>query len=112
MRYEEPEAISVEQAEVALADDDPERVCVALVRVVHSPLDPAWIEARLLVATKHEAPMVRAAAATCLGHLSRIHGRVAVAKVMPALRRLLQDAETRGPAEDALEDIQIFGRAR
>jgi len=110
MRYREPEPITVADAEPLLASDDPDVVCDALVRVVHSPVDPAWIEARLLDATRHAEPAVRGTAATCLGHLARIHGRVTTKKVLPALRRLLKDPATAGVVEDALEDIQIFSK--
>jgi hypothetical protein len=31
-------------------------------------------------------------------------------QVMPALRRLLKDPRTAGVAEDALDDLHVFGR--
>lgn len=108
MRYEEPEPITEHDAQPALGSDDVDLVCRTLVRVVHSPLDAAWIERQCLEATKSEHPEVRRTAATCLGHLARIHGRVDLKKVMPALRRLLKDPTTAGVAEDTLEDLQLF----
>ena len=89
MRYREPEPLTVADAEPLLASGDPDVVRDALVRVVHSPLDPEWIEAQLLEATRADSSDVRATAATCLGHLARIHGRVSTKKVLPALRRRL-----------------------
>lgn len=110
MRYREPEPLTVADAQPLVASDDPDVVRDALVRIVHSPLDPAWIEAQLLDATRADDPAVRGTAATCLGHLARIHGRVSTKKALPALRRLLKDPATAGVAEDALEDIQLFSK--
>jgi len=44
----------------------------------------------------------------CLGHVARIHGQLDVQKCVPAIRELLDDARTRGKAEDALEDIETY----
>ncbi len=110
MHYEQPEPILAEDAEPALGSDDVDLVCRTLVRIVHSPLDPEWIQGRCLQATRSEHLEVRRTAATCLGHLARIHGRVEIKKVMPALRRLLKEPSTQGVAEDALEDIQSFSK--
>ena len=108
MRYEQPEPITPDEDEPLLRDPDPDVVCQALVRVVHSDVDLRWAQARCIDAASSPHLAVRQAAATCLGHLARLHGKLDTAKVMPVLRRLLADPATQGVAEDALEDLQTF----
>lgn len=110
MRYQEPESISVADAEPLLASDDGQTVCRTLVAITHSPLDSSWIQGHCIAASRDDRPDVRRTAAICFGHLARIHGLVDTKKVMPVLRRLLKDPLTSGAAEDALDDIQTFGR--
>jgi hypothetical protein len=83
-------------------------VARALVRLVHSDVDPKAAQARCIDAASSPHLAVRQAAATCLGHLARLHGKLDTAKVMPVLRRLLKDPGTQGVAEDALDDLQTF----
>lgn len=47
-------------------------------------------------------------AATCLGHIARVHGRLDEDKVVVALRERLSDKEIVGRVVDALEDIEMF----
>lgn len=108
MRYEQPEPITSDEAEPLLRSEDLDVVCRTLVRLVHSDVDPRWAQARCVDAAASPHLAVRQTAATCIGHLARLHGKVDPAKVMPVLRRLLKDPGTQGAAEDALDDIQAF----
>ena len=47
-------------------------------------------------------------AATCLGHLARIHGTVDLGRVVPALRKLTANPVVAAAALDALNDIERF----
>ncbi|HYN94950.1 MAG TPA: hypothetical protein VES42_13965 [Pilimelia sp.] len=56
----------------------------------------------------HEEPQVRALAATCLGHLARVHGRLDERRVVAALRRMRSAPHGGGTASNALADIAMF----
>lgn len=86
------------------ADD----LCAALVGLVfHEPSLP-YARDECLRLSREGPPDIRIMAATCLGHLARIHGRLDSEAVLPALRTLLDDPRTRGAAENAIEDIALF----
>ncbi|HYW08061.1 MAG TPA: hypothetical protein VE913_13955, partial [Longimicrobium sp.] len=57
---------------------------------------------------RHPDVWVRRTAATSLGHIARVHGRLTVDRAIPELLQLLANPEVRGHAEDALSDIEIF----
>ncbi|SBT43463.1 hypothetical protein [Micromonospora auratinigra] len=66
---------------------------------------PQELHLRLL---RHEDPEVSALAATCLGHLARVHRRLDEARVVAALRAARSIPHLSGTAEDALDDIALF----
>jgi hypothetical protein len=68
--------------------------------------DWEWLQGRYVELLGHDDPWVRKVAATCLAHVARIHRRLDVAVVRPLIESLLENPETRGHAEDALEDIE------
>ena len=68
--------------------------------------DWKWLQGQFVELLAHDDPWVRKVAATCLAHVARIHRRLDVALVRPLIEVLLEDPETRGHAEDALEDIE------
>jgi hypothetical protein len=108
MRYEKPEPIGRQEALDAIASGDSARSCEALIRLALNDPDGPWVEDVALRSTESDDPNIRAVAATALGHLARIHGQVTSDRVIPALRRLAEDPQTTGRAEDALSDIAIF----
>ncbi len=99
-----------EEAESAFASNDPEQITFALVNAAFHDPDWRWVQDKCLDFTRNNFPEVRRMAATCLGHLARIHRILELNKVAPALKELLKDPErhVRGSAEDAMEDIKIF----
>jgi hypothetical protein len=108
MKYEEPAKIDRADAETAFATGDSERISDALVRFAYHDPEWRWVQDTCLQFLDHPDTSVRGVAATCLGHVARIHGRIDGLRVVPALRRLLPIDEVGGPAEDALDDIAIF----
>lgn len=56
----------------------------------------------------HEDRQVRALAATCLGHLARVYGRLDEQRVVAALRRAGSDPLVADRATNALDDIEVF----
>ncbi|MET8837225.1 hypothetical protein ABZV78_25370 [Micromonospora sp. NPDC004540] len=57
---------------------------------------------------EHDDRQVSALAATCLGHLARVHRQLDEDRVVAALRRARSVPHLRGTAADALEDIEVF----
>lgn len=110
--YEEPVPIDRATAEAEFASGDVGRTCRALVAVAFHEPDGAWVEGWCLRFLAHRKPDVRRLAATCLGHVARIHGRLADGRVMAALQAGLGDSEIAGEVEEALADIhQYVGRS-
>jgi HEAT repeat len=108
LQYEETWAMSRGIAETVLQGSDATAICGTLVNVaLHDP-DWAWVQEHCLRLLAAADPEVRGVAATCLGHLARIHGTLDLNRVEPRLRELRKDPEVRGRAEDALDDIQRF----
>jgi hypothetical protein len=108
LRYEEPEAMDRRTAELALRGSDSAAISRALLAVaLHDP-DWTWVQEHCLRLLSAADPDVRGLAATCLGHLARIHGTLDLDRVEPKLRELRKDPEVGGRAEDALDDIQQF----
>lgn len=107
MRYHDVDPIDRTEAERALASEDPQRINHALLSLaLHDP-DWRWVQERILVFLGHRDPEVRGLAATCLGHLARIHGQIDE-RAVAALLALRGDPLVRARAEDALEDISQF----
>ncbi|MDD5302499.1 MAG: hypothetical protein PHS14_05250 [Elusimicrobia bacterium] len=107
MKYDDPQPIDRSRAEEMFRSGDPNSICDALIRVALNDPDPVWAEDICLRFISHANVEVRGLAATCLGHIARIHGSLDLAKVIPLLDRLAADPEVGGRAEDALDDIRM-----
>ena len=74
--------------------------------------DADWkkVEKYCLEFLEHPDAGVRSVAATCIGHLARIHKTLHLDRVLPALYRHLADPGkwVAGNADNALSDIEIF----
>ena len=110
MKYEPLEPISRKEAKELFARSDRESICRTLVRIAMFEGDRRWAQAQCLRFARHEDAFVRGVAATCLGHLARIHRAIDEDEVIPVVRQLLNDTdpETRGKAEDALSDFSTY----
>ena len=110
MKYEAIEPINRDQAERLLANHDRETICRTLVRVATFEPDRHWAQSQCLRFAIHKDSFVRGVAATCLGHLARIHKAIDEDEVMPVVRQLLQDGDpqTRAIAEDTISDFSIY----
>ncbi|HLJ88974.1 MAG TPA: hypothetical protein VKZ53_19295 [Candidatus Angelobacter sp.] len=107
-RYEEPAPISRQEVEEALRSPDGQTTAPALIRMALHERDWQWAERVCLRALSDSRTPVRIAALIALGHLARLHRRLHLELAVPAITRLLGDAECGGTAEDTLEDIAIF----
>ena len=110
MKYERIEPIDKTRAKKLLANGDRDAICRTLVSVAMFESDRRWAQAQCLRFAKHSDSFVRGVAATCLGHMARIHGAIDEDDVVPVVRELLHDSdpETRGKAQDALSDFSTF----
>ena len=110
MKYERIEPIDKARAKKLPSNGDRDAICRTLVSVAMFESDRRWAQAQCLRFAKHSDSFVRGVAATCLGHLARIHGAIDEADVVPVVRELLHDSdpETRGKAQDALSDFSTF----
>jgi hypothetical protein len=95
-------------AEKAFGSQQPEAICHALVAIAFCEPDWKWVQDRCLYFLQNKDPVISGLAATCLGHVARIHQKLEREKVITALRSRLEDAEITGRVEDALNDIDMF----
>lgn len=108
MNYEEKAPIPRDRAIVELESEDAERVARALVRVAFHERDRAWVEDLLATHLQSDDPWVRGVAATCAGHVARVHRMLNTTRLVPLIEALASDQSTIGRMEDALEDIEMF----
>ena len=106
MHYEKINPLSRQEAETIFKQGDAEAIIDALLSVTFHEKDWQWVQSSCLKFLEYPDKNVRAVAATCLGHLARIHGTIDVA-VVPALEAHLSDPEVGGRASDALDDIAM-----
>lgn len=92
----------------AFASLDPEKICRALVSVAFYDDDWRWVQDQCLHYLESENEYVACLAATCLGHVARIHGKIDRDRVIPVLHSKVNDSRVSGCISDALEDIGMF----
>ena len=102
--------MQVSRDEVARAFEagDPDTLSRVLIGLAFHEPDWRWAQDRCLEALGHQSPVVRGLAATCLGHVARIHKRLELERVRPRLLALQDDPYAGGRARDALADIARF----
>ena len=111
-RYQDVPSLPREEAEALLANGTEQQLCEAIVSIaLHDP-DWRWVQTQCLRCVHHQSVAVRKAAALSLGHLARIHRVLEADVVLPVLYELARNPDTRGQAEDALDDIQTYLSAR
>lgn len=110
MEYRDPGTGGREELLAAIEKDDAQELCEAMIAAALNVDDWEWLQDEFVERLHHPDINVRAIAATSLGHVARIHGRLDVARVRPLLEELRQHQKTRGFADTALEDIEMFAR--
>ena len=108
MRYSQPVQLTKSQAEKIFASNDTDAISESLVALALNEPDWQWTQDKCIEFTHHGEWVLRAVAATCLGHLARLHGSLDLDKVRPRLLALMKDLRTSGYAEDAAGDIKMF----
>jgi hypothetical protein len=100
--------ISAAVAQRALGSGDPREISLALLRLaLHGP---DWKHAEELAREHgiHPDVMVRRNAATSLGHIARVHGRMDVDASLRLLHAMREDPEVTDWADAALDDFEMF----
>lgn len=108
MEYREPQVITREEAAEAFKSTDVERITDALIGLTYHDPDGRWVQDRCLELLDYPDNDVGGLAATCLGHLARIHRDLDRDRGLSALEELRDDAEIGGRVRDALSDIAIY----
>jgi hypothetical protein len=108
MEYQEITPITKQEAEKAFSSNDSEKICTALVAISFYEEDWKWAQDKCLGFLESEGYEFSSLAATCLGHIARVHGKLEKDKVMQALNRHINDPKISGYIEDAIGDINMF----
>ena len=102
--------LNKEEIEQAFEYGSPTEICQTLVTL--ALYDPDWknVEKYCLRSLEHPDTSVRSVAATCIGHLARLHKTLDLDLVLPALYRHVSDPGqwVAGNVGNALSDIEIF----
>jgi hypothetical protein len=107
-RYYNVFPIDKDAAERIFSSGDVEKTCHALVAVALHENDWKWVQDKCLYFLMNDNPEISGLAATCLGHIARIHRQIEKDKVIPLLKSRLNDTRITGRIEDALDDIDMF----
>ena len=109
MKYEPLQPISHHEA-VLLQDGPPEQLALAVIAIGSHGEDSAWAEEFCTRLAFHPSPVVRAAALLSIAHLARRFGQLCEVRVRPLVEAGLADAdaEVRGQADDAADDIEVY----
>lgn len=108
LEYSSLDPIGPEAAEAAFRSGDWRAISLALLRLALNGPDWDGAERRAVDFAAHPNVWVRRNAATALGHVARLTGRLSNPDSIPTLRRLLTDPEVAGWAEDSLDDVEIY----
>jgi hypothetical protein len=108
MRYEEVSPITRARAQEDLASGDSTRAVLALLRSAFHDPDWRWVQGQCLFHLTRQEKHLQQVAATCLGHLARIHGTLDLDLVVPLLEKMLRDPNIAAEVQDALDDIEAF----
>lgn len=92
----------------AFSSEQTGEICHALVAMAFHDPDWKWSQDQCLHFLSNSEPEIRGLAATCLGHLARIHRCLDQERVEQALKAHLTDALIAGQVQDALDDIRQF----
>jgi hypothetical protein len=108
LTYSTPPHLSHQEAERLFASGTSAEICDSLVSVALNDEDWRWSQTQCLKFLEHRDINVRGLAATCLGHIARIHRNLDRELVIKALQQRLQEPEISAQVEDALQDIEMF----
>ncbi|MDF3055570.1 MAG: hypothetical protein K0Q74_1477 [Gammaproteobacteria bacterium] len=106
--YKNPLPISKKEAEKIFSIGSNDQICNALLAITLYDKDWRWAQMHCLHFLNHVDSDISGLAATCLGHIARIHHKLDQKLVINALKNRLSDIKISGRVQDALDDIEIF----
>lgn len=107
-KYHNVFPLNKDSAERMFASNDVEKICNALLAIAFHEKDWKWAQDKCLAFFFSDNPDISGLAATCLGHIARIHHQIEKDKVISILRGKLGDRRIAGRIEDAIDDIEMF----
>lgn len=108
MKYQDILPINRYEAEEAFASNNVERICYSMVSIAFYEQDWKWAQDKCLAFFLCNDYRISSLAATCLGHIARVHGKLEKSKVVKILESRMGNPEIAGFIEDALDDINMF----
>jgi hypothetical protein len=108
MQYREVQERDRQQIELMLRSPDKMDRLDALLSATYYDPDWRWVQGRCLDFLSHVDFQERGLAATCLGHLARIHKQLDIELVLSRLAPLKNDPLVGSYVQDALDDIRFF----
>jgi hypothetical protein len=110
-KFNKVESLSKDAALERFRSNDVEAICSGLVALAFHEEDWRWVQNKCLEFLADDRSEVRGIAATCLGHIARIHRKLDIEPVMAALKIYQNDSEVGGRIADVLDDINTFLKA-
>jgi hypothetical protein len=112
MQYREVQERDRQEIESLLRSSEKMERHDALLSATYYDPDWMWVQNRCLDFLSHADDEDRALAATCLGHLARIHQQLDIELVLSKLAPLTNDPLVGSRVQDALDDIRLFLKFR
>jgi hypothetical protein len=108
MQYREVQERDRDEIELLLRSPEKMDRLAALLSATYYDPDWRWVQSRCLDFLSHADYEERRLAATCLGHLARIHKQLDIELVLSRLAPLKNDSLVGNSVQDALDDIRFF----
>ena len=110
MKYHEIFPLNRPDLERLLESGNQKAIIDALLSAAYYDPDWKWVQTTCLRFLDHSETDVRWNAATCLGHVARIHKKLDTEIVVPKLTALKADPTIAANVQDALDDIEWYLR--
>ena len=108
MKYQTLVERDREELEILLRSGDKQDIQNALLSAAYYDPEWKWVQLQCLALTHHNDHNVRWVAATCLGHLARIHRQLDLDLVLQRLTEMKADPLVSAGVNDALDDIRFY----
>jgi hypothetical protein len=108
MQYREVQERNRQEIELLLRSPEKIDRLDALLSAAYYDPDWRWVQNLCLDFLAHADNAERRLAATCLGHLARIHKQLDIELVLSSLAPLKNDPLVGTSVQDALDDIRFF----
>ena len=110
MEYHEILPLRRAELEELLGSGNVRAINEALLSAAFHDCDWEWAQNQCLSFLSHSNRDVRSIAATCLGHIARIHRKLDIDIVLPQLYEAKSDQSIAAGVDDAIDDIKLFVR--